>query len=229
MKSLAVLMLLSLLAFPSIGQDNGYVALGIGPSIPMGAYASTEEKNEKAGFATTGFLAEISFGYKLVNTIGIGATIRSQMNGFNEKAFTDIFNAIDPTASISMTSESYKSIGFLAGLYGSFPRSDGNSSLDIRGQIGVLRCQTGDLNFNLNYMGSSGTIKFEGTTSSSLAYLIGVGYKLNVGDLICLNIGLDFQRASPEFVHVNPITGESEKFEQDISTFNVTIGVGLRI
>jgi len=216
------------LTINSFSQDNGYVSLNLGPSIPIGDFGSSAINNEHAGLAKTGFFADLSFGYKLGENIGIGATLRSQSNAYDADAVISFYQLLDPSLEFRDNSGPWTCSGLLGGLYGSFPIK-GITSFDFRGFIGFMSCKTPELDMVITSMGFTESLNVPSSSSTAFAYLLGVGLKIDVGDKVCLNTGIDLVGTSPEFKMESYGTGQVQKFTQSISTINIGFGVGLRL
>jgi len=71
-------------------SKSTYLDLFVGAAFPLGdAYPSTDKKNEKAGFATTGFLVQGSFDWMGKRNLGIAFQLTYQNNPINDKVKDD--------------------------------------------------------------------------------------------------------------------------------------------
>ena len=229
MKSLKLFAIALSLTLNAFCQDKGFVAINIGPSIPIGDFASGDENKEKAGFAKTGFFADLSFGYKLGNIFGIGATVRTQSNSYDSQSIEDILNLVDPSIMTKITADPWKCSGLLAGLYGSVPIKEGKTTFDFRSQIGFMDCRTPAITMSLSAFGFSESFSMGSSSSTSFAYLLGAGFKFDVSSKICINTGIDYVGTSPEFKIQDFDTGETTTYSQPISTINIGVGAGIRL
>src|SRR3954453_18899886 len=87
----------------SFGQEAGsksHFNLVIGPSIPIGKFASTDDFTRKAGFAKTGEFLKLSVTHLIKNNFGISAQLQFQRNPFNTTALE---NSIAKTGSLSLS------------------------------------------------------------------------------------------------------------------------------
>src|SRR5688572_18078112 len=76
-------LLLTIVLHAQKKQSKFFTELAVGPSFPIGRFASTEYKdNEVPGFAKTGLSAQLSVGYYLNESIGVmllsGYTVHPQ-------------------------------------------------------------------------------------------------------------------------------------------------------
>jgi hypothetical protein len=71
-------------------SKNTYLDLLVGAAFPLGnSYPSTDEKNKKAGYATTGFLVQASFDWMGKRNLGIAFQLTYQNNPINDKVRDD--------------------------------------------------------------------------------------------------------------------------------------------
>lgn len=231
-----------LLTFKSFSQDKGYiglsdkgyVGLSVGASIPIGDFASKDKNNNSAGFATTGTIFDISFGYKLGKNFGISALYRGQVNPTDADAFAAIFQNQYPGISWTVDSKSWSAAGFLFGCYGSFPiGTSGQTSFETRALIGFLSATTPEINITGRFGTTSAWIRQSSATATSFSFLLGMGFKFNVGNKICLLTNLDYLGAKPEFtdIKITDSTGGSsvETVTQSLETINFSVGIGFRL
>ncbi|MBS1533962.1 MAG: hypothetical protein JST78_02710 [Bacteroidetes bacterium] len=215
-----------------ISQNKGYVAISIGPSIPIGDFASKDGANDSAGFAKTGAIFDISFAYKLGKNLGISALLRGQSNSFDNSAFASEL-AKQVGGSWTVDSESWKIGGLMVGGYGSYPISS-KVSFDLKAMIGFLRASSPELFVTLDGSGGSVWVKQESKSATSFSYLISTGFKFDVGKKIYLLTNLDYLGSKPEFSNV-VVTNSSgsnptkNTWSQNFGTLNLGIGVGLKI
>lgn len=217
----------------SSSYKKGFIGIALGPSLPIGDFASKDPKNNSAGYANMGAIFDISFAYKFGKQFGIAALIRSQSNSTDAQALADQLSQEIP-GGISGTVESkmWSIGGYMVGGYGSFQISS-KVSFDARLMLGFLSATTPELKISLSGPGGSAWIKQKSSSSSTFAYLIGAGFKFDVGNRICLLTNLDFLGAKPEFTNVEIVTsdGSSGKstFSQSYGAINLGVGIGYRL
>lgn len=234
MKKAVLLLTICLFAVTKgFSQDKGYVAVSIGPSFPIGDFASKDPDNEKAGLAQTGAIFDISFGYKLGKNFGVAALIRGQANSTDTQAIVDeLYTQIPSTVNADVETGNWTAGAFLAGGYASFPVSK-KISFDPRVMIGFLSATSPDTDVYLSDGSNSGWVKQASVTSTAFAYLVGVGLKFDVGKRICILTNLDYMGANPEFKDVQTLSSdgniEVNNWKQPFSTINVGVGVGYRL
>lgn len=231
-KLLLLLALTAINANHCISQNKGYVAISIGPSIPIGDFASKDGKNDSAGFAKTGAIFDISFVYKLGKNLGISALLRGQSNSVDNSAFANELSK-QVGGSWTVDSESWKIGGLMLGGYGSYPISS-KVSFDLKAMIGFLRASSPELFVTLNGSGGAAWVKQESKSATSFSYLVSTGFKFDVGKKIYLLTNLDYLGSKPEFKNVtttNSSGGNSTTgtLSQNFGTLNLGIGIGLKI
>jgi len=229
---LIVLTLFLLTGTKCLSQDKGYIAISLGPSIPIGDFASKDANNNSAGWATTGAIFDISFAYKLGRNFGLSALLRGQANGIDNDAFASEL-AKQAGGNWTVDSKAWSIGGLMFGAYGSFPISD-KVSFDTRAMIGFLNATSPELNVTLNGSGGAAWVKQSSVSATSFSYLIGGGFKFDVGHKICLIANLDYLGAKPEFrdVEVTSSAGgapNKSTFSQGFGAINFGFGIGLRL
>ena len=233
MKNFLIILTISLLTATNChSQDKGYIAISLGPSIPIGDFASRDASNKSAGWATTGAIFDISFAYKLGQNFGLTALLRGQANGIDNDAFASEL-AKQAGGNWTVDSKAWSIGGLMFGAYGSFPISD-KVSFDTSAMIGFLSATSPELNVTLSGSGGAVWVKQSSVSASSFSYLIGVGFKFDVGNKICLLANLDYLGAKPEFrdVAVTSSAGgapQKNTFSQGFGAINFGFGIGMRL
>ncbi len=233
MKNLFILLIISLFSATNcLSQDKGYIAISISSSTPSGDFASKDPDNKSAGYATSGIIFDISFGYKFGKNFGIASLIRGQANGTDAQALADELSKQNPGLNGTVESGTWSIGGYMAGGYGSFQISE-KASFESRIMFGFLSATSPDINVNLTGSGGSAWLKQKSASSSTFAYLFSVGFKYDVGERICLLSNFDYLGAKPEFRNVETTTslGTSDKstFSQSFGTINIGVGIGYRL
>lgn len=209
------------------GQDKGYIAFNAGSSNPVGTFASKNLNEENSGFAKSGFLLDLSFGYKLGKTLGISAMIRNHVNQVHGQPMADYFAYIVGKR-VTLEVKPYLTRSFLVGGYNSIPVSN-KVSFENRLMIGYAITRSPEL--ILKYSG--GEIKQEKVNAGALAYLIGAGFKFNTGQKTSLLLNFDYLGQKPEFSSVK-ISGNTNlvglnTYSQPASTINISFGIAHRL
>lgn len=240
---ISLTLLLSSNVFSQDDERKGFVAINLGPSIPTGNFGSKNFDNIEAGFATSGAVFDITFGYRFRPNIGFTAVWRGQANAIDVDAYAaGLANYLGSGYSagstyVSVETSAYTLGGILIGLYVSFPITK-KLSFEPRTLIGVSSATLPAMTSIAYYYGSKmTTIKQDQSVSSAFSYIIGAGSKYFVSPKVCLLFDLDFFAANANwqnvgltsFGHVtSTIETMSYNHQQKFSTFNMCAGIGVR-
>jgi len=222
-------------------QDDdrkGFASINLGVSIPTGNFGSDNFNNNDAGFATSGAVFDISFGYKFRPNLGVTAVWRGQANGIDVGTYAQSLANYFGSGSVSVETSAFALGGIMAGLYGSFPIAD-KLSFEPRALVGFSTARLPAMT-TVAY-NSSGTKLItwsqDQAETVTFSYIIGVGAKLDVSKKICLLFNVDFYGAKAEWenvreISVGHITGSTEirkyDYKQNFSTVNISAGFGFR-
>lgn len=222
-------------------QDDdlkGFASINLGVSIPTGNFGSDNFNNNDAGFATSGAVFDISFGYKFRPNLGVTAVWRGQANGIDAGTYAQSLANYFGSGSVSIETSAFAIGGIMAGLYGSIPIAD-NLSFEPRALVGFSSARLPAMTtVAYNSSGTKLITWFQDQAETvTFSYIIGVGAKLNVSMKICLLFNVDFYGAKAEWenvreISVGHITGTTEirkyDYKQNFSTVNISAGLGLR-
>jgi len=214
-------------------HDNGYIAISIGPSIPIGDFASKDADNDKAGLAQTGGLFDISFAYKFGKYLGVSGLLRTQAYSADKQVIVDaVREQLPGNVAVDVQAGNWVTGAFMAGGYGSFPISN-KASFDTRLMIGAITADSPSLDIYINGGGGSAWTKQENVTSSALAYLVGVGFKFNVGKRICILANADYMAATLSFENAEIVSSDGSlnttSWDQPFGSVNIGVGVGYKL
>ena len=216
----------------SYSQSKGYVAISVGPSIPIGDFASKNMANPSAGLSNTGAIFDISFAYKLGTQFGISALLRGQANPTDAQLIANELAKEDPLTYWTVESKTWGVGGLLFGGYGSFPVSE-KINFDARGLIGFVNASSPEINITGTKQGKSIWAKQGIVSTNAFSYLIGAGFTFDIGSKICLMINMDYMGTKPEFNNIEIISSIGHKntlsMKQNIETLNIGFGIGLKI
>jgi len=232
-KKILSIVVILIIATISFGQDSrGYIGFSFGPSFPLGEFASKDLDTEDAGYATTGFLFDISFAYKLGDgKFGFTALLRAQANPTDVQAMADKLAELVPGVFWTVEGQAWGTAGFLFGGFAPFPLSE-KTKLEIKGMIGFLSASSPELTITGSGGGESIWIKQSSGNASSFAYLIGAGFKFDLSRRLYLLTNLDYLGAKPEFsdIEITASDGSSETDtrSQSMGTFNLSAGIALK-
>jgi opacity protein-like surface antigen len=228
---------LLLFVFQVFSQDKGYIAVSLGPSIPLSDFASKDIDKESAGFAKTGAIFDISFGYKIGKNFGVAALLRGQANKTDAQAMADeMGNKLSFQVDTKVESKSWSIGAFMLGGYATVPLEK-KLSLESRIMFGIITATYPNVTFTFSDAEESVLVKRTGSTATSFAYQIGAGIRYDVGKRLCLLANFDYLGSNPEFKDVETTAETSTSFEriskdtfsQSFGTFNIGVGVGYRL
>jgi hypothetical protein len=182
--------------------DVGYVSFSIGPSIPLGNFASNDIKNPNAGFANTGSKIEINGGFALMKSVDLALKLFYSGNSYDVQSLTNSLKSQYPGTSWTTTGRNWDIFGGMIGLSYSYP---------FRNKfVGDFKFQTGFMQSSVPQMiitGSNGTkITDSKRSASSLVYQISAGGHYPVGRLVDLVGSLEYLSSSPTFSNVSRIS-----------------------
>jgi len=217
-----------------IRQDKGFIAISAGLSIPAGEFASKDLNSPSAGIAATGGMLDLSAGFKLGKNFGITALYRGYSNPVDDEAFLDELKRNYPTINWKVESEGWSMKGIMFGGYGSFPVGAGNTNFIARAMVGFMKASSPEVKLTGTLNGSSAWEQLNSiSASSSLAFLLGAGFKFNVESKVCLLLNVDYLGTSPEFQNptistsAGTLTGDT--YKQNIGVLSISVGIGLRL
>lgn len=224
MKKVSLLLTFIIITFYSFSQDrSGFVGIGLGSGIPVGAFAASSGSYNNAGYATNGFSFNINFNYKLNDWFGLSISDIGAANGMSaDKLVSSVYPG---NSGISSTVNKPSSVGcFLIGGYvkkHDFP-------LYGKVLIGYGNVRTADITLSDNT--GKATIQ-QSEATYGFAYSVGAGALFPLSDRWALTISLDFVSclATPSVIAVDNTTGArsvSPTFGYGQSFINSQIGIG---
>ncbi|MBC6994087.1 hypothetical protein QWY85_18995 [Neolewinella lacunae] len=232
-----ILITLTLLAIAT-GLDaqgkRGYLGISLGPSIPIGVFASQDDRSEEAGFGEMGAMLDLSLVYQLgKGNYGITAMLRGQLNPFDDEVRYERFNEIlDIDFDYDVESGSWGVRTAMLGGFGSVPFSD-KLSFYVRVMAGIVSATSPKIEAVGNSRGITIlTIERSSATASAFGQLYGGGFTFDLGNKLCLTTNLDYFTAEPEFSNVVISISEGATQTRDVSqkirTLNFSVGLGLK-
>ncbi len=232
MKKLYLIVILIFITSNIIAQeftDKGYIAFSVGPSFPLGDYASVDENNEKAGLAATGAIFDLSFAHRLGKNFGIAAILRSMSNPVDVNQILD--RHYSPTGlTYSVEADSWSHIGIMIGAFCSFPIQNSPTVFETRLLFGAMSAKVPQISISTSTTSSEIS---ESKSAGCLAFLIGGNFRFMADKKISILTGLDFYKCSVEFPNVKTThpDGSTHKdtFTQSVSTINLSIGIAYRL
>lgn len=222
------------IALQSYSQNSkGYIGISLGRSIPMGDLSSKDADNAAAGWANTGAIFDISFAYKLgAGNFGLTALLRGQYNPTNAQSLADELAKRYPGINWTVESGGWGIGGLMFGGYGSFPISE-KFSFDTKAMIGFLNASSPEITLTARGPNGIAWAKQSSASASSFSYLIGAGFKYDLGSKLCLLTNLDYLGSKPEFSGVETTASDGSRttdtWSQSFGTLNFSIGIALKL
>jgi hypothetical protein len=206
---------LILIAFNCFAQNknNGTIVFSIGPSFPVGKYASKDIMSNSAGLAKTGETASLSFYSKRKKQFGFTVAMQAQRNPLNTKALENGFSqakfsqfvvfasngTMPPPPSSYTTYPNWKfdkhawlAASLLAGCYAEFASHNSSLSFILKGMIGGLYVSSPKLNGKS--ITDTATASFEQNSKSGIGFtcLLGSGIKYQLSKKLSLYSDLEY-------------------------------------
>jgi hypothetical protein len=203
------------ISYSQNANDKGYISLLLGPSIPVGNYASSNFSNSKAGFAGLGENLNISYCRLLGKNFGIAAELLGQINPLNVKAMEKSFATQKfaepyfysttgppqtPPLPVYVTyqhwnfdKKSWQSGSMLLGAYMQLPLNhSGNISFTTKAMIGAIYLSSPQLNGE-GYTDTS-LIKLSQSTASAFgfAYSLSAGLKYDFNKRLSFLVSVEY-------------------------------------
>lgn len=215
-KTLLLTFSLLLLAFQSIAQGlfgKHTIAISVGPSVPVGAFADKKTTQETAGFAQTGLQVNASYVHRVSKHFGIAAMLFGQRHALDTKAMeqefaqmgfsTGVYTGPDPFPTPEPTYTYYPNWQFdknawltgslLLGVEGGFPVK-GSRALSIitRAMLGAAYATSPELEGSSVTDTATARYEMESGSGFGLSYLLRGGIQYGVNDKISLLFSADY-------------------------------------
>lgn len=226
-----ILLLLTLKAYSQEDTEtnNAFIGISLGPSIPVGDFASKDIDNRAAGFAGPGAIFDINFTYRVSANWHFTASLRGQGNPFDENALERELENEYPGSVWTIQSEQWGIGGLLIGAVRSMPVSE-SSRFEARAMFGFLRATLP----TVEWTGRQGILELQektySTSASALTGLVGLGYRYTLTSMLALTVNVDYLAAQPEFRDVETVsnynTTRRETFTQKFGAINFGVGLG---
>lgn len=206
-------------------EKKGFLSISLGPSIPIGDFASTDINKEEAGFASTGAIFDITFGYKANDKYGFMAVLRGQSNPFDAEALENELENDNPSINWSVDGDNWGIGGFLLGGYREVPLNEGSkTSFQLKALIGFLNSTSPEFSFSATSGGVSASGKQFSASTTAFSYLLGLGFSHKLSNSINAVLNLDYLGANPEFKNVETVNTLGGQTSTSTSTFSQSFG-----
>jgi opacity protein-like surface antigen len=224
-------------------DKQSYLAITGGLSIPVGDFGSYNIKNNGAGFANNGFNAGISFAHVFWKNMGVAAMYRFQNNTINNTGLTNQKTASQfPDSAWSTVTTPWKVNILMAGYYYSYPLGRAKKIyFDVKLMLGGVRTYSSGYTLTATLGPNLLSVAQPVSVANSFGYCVGFGFKYNITDDVYLLLHADYLQSKPDFKNVSIVSTVSgtiiglnggvttQNFEQKISTYNLSLGIGVKI
>jgi len=241
MKNLLLLIGISMLIFcihPASQSQDGEVFVGIGggASIPLSDYAKTDFSDESSGYARIGGNFNIYFGYRFNEYFSLAGLLNGCMNRYDyvelQNWFQQQFATSLPDTRWVVESKNWGLGGLMAGPVGSIPLVTNKFFFEGRLLGGFLYAYSPAIFVTGKENGEPDKeINIEQGSAASWVIDAGAGFRYKRTRKQYFVLFADYMFSNPNFTNVGFNTKEfgfsrADSFSQQISTVNVSIGIG---
>jgi len=245
--------------FPVLGFSQSYVAISVGPSVPLGQYSQSDILDNifvgpnLAGSANTGFQASIDAAYYFDSHFGISFMGGYSQQGYNTTSLSDLYNSQNsqgngngyPLPPLQITDNPYRNVFLFIG-----PSVGvGNEKLfaDFRFMMGIYSSSFNNLYYYAGDTSGYNDSKFTAPSSVQFGFLFGASlrYKLNEKvsflfkvDMIISKQSFNVHETDESYGNGNynnngqyapQETDEYMTSESNVSVFSPSIGIALNL
>jgi len=228
-----VLFVFLLLSSLLSAQDHSrqFIGLSAGPEFPNGEFAGTEINDSTSGWAKTGVVINVVYGYRFTHNLGVYVTGMFTSNRFDNIAYKNALEILHPDTGFTVEStRNWSCGGILVGPFLRFPLSD-KLSWDIRGSFGLYGAYSPKITIYVKDKNTQeeATYYRESGNAVSYAFSFGTGFKYKLSKYYILlfadylNSTVKIKNASGWDVNDEPYL---ISFNQNISYIATTLGFG---
>jgi len=217
-------------------DDEVFVSLGGGASIPLGEYAATDFNEESSGFARVGGNFNIFFGYRFNEFFSISGLLNGCMNRYDyvkaQEWLTENNAESLPETSWVVESKNWGLGGILAGPVGSIPIVTNRFFFDLRLLAGFIYAYSPAIYITGVESGEEDKVlNIEQGSAASWALDVGAGFRYNRSRKQYFILLADYMYSKPSFSNIGVNTQgftfeRDESYTQMVSTINISIGIG---
>lgn len=231
--------IISILAFVAITlqsfaeEKKKHIGFSLGPSFPIGDFGSKDAYQSNSGLAKTGVNFDFSFAYQLgVSNFGITGLYLRQTNKMDGSVIQDGFTIEEPEVNWNVSTGYWSSNALMAGGFGSFPISS-NATFDIRAMLGWSVSTSPKIEIMASQLNSTSWSQEGKSIGFSVAYLVGAGFKFDLGSKLYLLTNADFFGSHPTFKTSSLMPGigypNNRNSDQKMTTVNLSVGLAFKI
>jgi hypothetical protein len=221
----------------SFSQDNEvFVTLAGGVSVPLSDYAATDFSQEESGFARVGGNFNIYFGYRFNEFFSLAGLLNGCVNRYDYIKVQDEMYRLAaeeyPDTRWVVESKNWGLGGLMAGPVGSVPIVTNRFFFDVRALGGFLYAYSPAVYITGVEDGEPDkTLNIEQGSAGTWAVDLGAGFRYNRTRSQYFILFADYMYSEPSFSNVGVNSTEfeflrAESYSQTISTVNISIGIG---
>ncbi len=232
-KRLKLILLALFVSANLYSQDIGYFAISGGFALPQGDLASNDASNENAGYAETGWAAEITYSQFYWGNFGLSFGLRNQRIGTSSSDFlNNLIEEVTNTA-LSVDMSNWRSTGLLIGGIGKLNISE-SLFFDYRIMFAMMLTESPRIQvINLDTTGGFLPVYTQnGATSWDPGFMLGGGLRWATNSNVCLLFNVDYMSVPATYetaITSNQGGSVNRNFETPFNTLNITFGIGYRM
>ena len=196
----------------SLPRKN-YLSLQLGPALATGDFARKDIENDQAGFAKTGLALDLNYQYQLNENIGLAASAFFNINSLAIKKIREL------TGVSTLKTDHWQTIGLAGGPVFTYPAGE-KVKMDLRILGGITSANSPDIRTNGFLLANEDWV-------AAAMFQTGAGVRVDLGKQAFFASHLDFRYINPRF-DITLSSGSQEVRRQQMSTLNLTCGVGVR-
>lgn len=211
---IALLMSGAIMAQGSKGKmtTKSFLAFHGGPTFPVGDFASSNQYNEEAGFAKTGFNLNLNYAYQFNKNIGLTAAVLYNKYTINSKLLTHEL----PGAKV----DHWQFYGITAGPMFTHEIAK-KAAADIRIMGGVANANTPRFTYETEVL-------LKEDWQAAFVFQGGIDFRINTGGMVFILLNTDYTALKPEFKLIDADGIVVDRYRQNITVVNLTGGVGIK-
>lgn len=235
MKSKFIIVLILFCCLNAFSQDNGFLGLELGVSVPNGAYASKNSEISGSGYATTGFHLGISGTYLFSENWGIAYSWRTQQNGIDAQTIADQAASELNDFDITVNAGTYSLNGFMIGGFVTLPLRE-KIHWDSKVLMGFMTAKKPFVTITAN--DGINVIESQQMEENSISFSLGIysGLRFDINNKMAFTAGLESVFANPTFDNVETVgiangvvfDTSTDKITQSINNLNISLGIAYR-
>lgn len=222
-KTLFILTLFSLSLKGYTQEKTDIASFSLGPAIPLGSFAATNDRFYNAGYATTGVTFGLNYMHRLNDWVGLAAGFSEGVNTMDSKYIATTTNSSGGTTNAAVTVAGT----FMAGVF----FKPNNFPIYAKAMIGY--CAVAISNTDIYDNGSANSDTYYNTaTASGFAYSLGLGGVIPLGRHMAITLSADYLscNARPTITGNDGQTGNAidTKVNYNETFINLQAGIGYR-